>query len=250
MQRFLDGFDTLDGHHLRCHRPSPYCIRIILIFFFLFCVVVKIETTPPFIPHASKLAPSNISNRQQTFNEMPPQSRGNLLPTGFQSISTPNLPTANPLGIQTGEESQSPVISSAQPHSPSEATTPSEPASLEDSIEDLPLNGEYLTSDSECSDSLEEDSVVSEAGPGNTTHHRRPYYSNQSSRSLPPSSTSLFPPFYNRPPTPLPPSPSLTSLLRPSFSTQTSRPTTPETSDTESHSAAGHSAAKAHHRFG
>lgn len=35
------------------------------------------------------------------------------------------------------------------------------------------------------------------------------------------------PPFYNRPPTPLPPSPSLTSLLRPS------RPTTPDTSDNE-----------------
>lgn len=41
------------------------------------------------------------------------------------------------------------------------------------------------------------------------------------------------PPFYNRPPTPLPPSPSLTSLLRPSFSTTTSRPTTPDSSDAE-----------------
>ena len=35
------------------------------------------------------------------------------------------------------------------------------------------------------------------------------------------------PPFYNRPPTPLPPSPSLTSLLRPS------RPTTPDASDND-----------------
>ncbi|KAL9114642.1 MAG: hypothetical protein Q9227_001320 [Pyrenula ochraceoflavens] len=41
------------------------------------------------------------------------------------------------------------------------------------------------------------------------------------------------PPFYNRPPTPLPPSPSLTSLLRPPFSTTTSRPTTPDSSDVE-----------------
>ncbi|KAK2732653.1 hypothetical protein FQN55_004034 [Onygenales sp. PD_40] len=54
-----------------------------------------------------------------------------------------------------------------------------------------------------------------------------------------PSSSSLHgpnafaPPFYNRPPTPLPPSPSLTSLLRPSFSTTTSRPTTPDSSDVE-----------------
>ncbi|KAJ5803722.1 uncharacterized protein N7518_000025 [Penicillium psychrosexuale] len=53
------------------------------------------------------------------------------------------------------------------------------------------------------------------------------------------SSGSLYgpnafaPPFYNRPPTPLPPSPSLTSLLRPPFSTTTSRPTTPDSSDVE-----------------
>ncbi|PGH21308.1 hypothetical protein AJ80_03358 [Polytolypa hystricis UAMH7299] len=44
---------------------------------------------------------------------------------------------------------------------------------------------------------------------------------------------AFAPPFYNRPPTPLPPSPSLTSLLRPSFSTTTSRPTTPDSSDVE-----------------
>ncbi|KAI0457482.1 PIG-P-domain-containing protein [Xylaria acuta] len=42
----------------------------------------------------------------------------------------------------------------------------------------------------------------------------------------PPLSQNYFaPPFYGRPPTPLPPSPSLTSLLRPS------RPTTPDPSD-------------------
>jgi phosphatidylinositol glycan class P protein len=56
----------------------------------------------------------------------------------------------------------------------------------------------------------------------------------------PSSSSQLFPPFYNRPPTPLPPSPSLTSLLRPPpFSTQASRPTTPESSDVESATGAG-----------
>lgn len=44
----------------------------------------------------------------------------------------------------------------------------------------------------------------------------------------PPFSHSFAPPFYGRPPTPLPPSPSLTSLLRPS------RPTTPDASDDES----------------
>ncbi|KAL2050285.1 hypothetical protein ABVK25_009393 [Lepraria finkii] len=42
---------------------------------------------------------------------------------------------------------------------------------------------------------------------------------------------AFAPPYYNRPPTPLPASPSLTSLLRPSFSTTTSRPTTPDSSE-------------------
>ncbi|KAM7209401.1 PIG-P domain containing protein [Naviculisporaceae sp. PSN 640] len=52
----------------------------------------------------------------------------------------------------------------------------------------------------------------------------------------PPASFSqhaFAPPFYGRPPTPLPPSPSLTSLLRPS------RPTTPDASDDEGHSTTG-----------
>lgn len=44
---------------------------------------------------------------------------------------------------------------------------------------------------------------------------------------------AFAPPFYNRPPTPLPPSPSLTSLLRPPFSATTSRPTTPDASDVD-----------------
>ncbi|KAL1957116.1 hypothetical protein VTO42DRAFT_6374 [Malbranchea cinnamomea] len=48
-----------------------------------------------------------------------------------------------------------------------------------------------------------------------------------------PGPNAFAPPFYNRPPTPLPPSPSLTSLLRPSFSATTSRPTTPDTSENE-----------------
>jgi phosphatidylinositol N-acetylglucosaminyltransferase subunit P len=48
------------------------------------------------------------------------------------------------------------------------------------------------------------------------------------SPSPPPLQHNFFaPPFYNRPPTPLPPSPSLTSLLRPS------RPTTPDSSDND-----------------
>ena len=55
--------------------------------------------------------------------------------------------------------------------------------------------------------------------------------------SLPPPSLPLFPPFYNRPPTPLPPSPSLTSLLRPpsllNRSTTSTHPNTPDSSDVD-----------------
>ncbi|CAL3966780.1 unnamed protein product [Diplocarpon coronariae] len=52
--------------------------------------------------------------------------------------------------------------------------------------------------------------------------------SSSSSPSPPPLQHNFFaPPFYGRPPTPLPPSPSLTSLLRPS------RPTTPDISADE-----------------
>lgn len=59
-------------------------------------------------------------------------------------------------------------------------------------------------------------------------HH--PFRQSSSSLNGP---NAFAPPFYNRPPTPLPPSPSLTSLLRPPFSTTTSRPTTPDSSDVE-----------------
>ncbi|TAQ88458.1 hypothetical protein B7494_g3241 [Chlorociboria aeruginascens] len=58
--------------------------------------------------------------------------------------------------------------------------------------------------------------------------HLRGDSSSSSSPSPPPLHHNFFaPPFYNRPPTPLPPSPSLTSLLRPS------RPTTPDSSADE-----------------
>lgn len=62
---------------------------------------------------------------------------------------------------------------------------------------------------------------------------RRQLFASRSYSQLPHASSTLYPPFYNRPPAPLPPSPSLTSLLRPSFSTTTSRRTTPDSSDVD-----------------
>jgi hypothetical protein len=70
------------------------------------------------------------------------------------------------------------------------------------------------------SDDASSESDGKEDGPGGAQPDPRP----------PP--LHFAPPFYGRPPTPLPPSPSLTSLLRPS------RPTTPDASDDDPHLAA------------
>lgn len=155
---------------------------------------------------------------------MAPTSRGLPIPlSGFQSKSTPNLPTVHSLRkLEESREAQLPSTSEEILKDESSATAFEEEAG----------NGESFSTES---DSSEDDSVQSQG-----LHHRR-LYSNHSSRThlhLQPSTSQLFPPFYNRPPTPLPPSPSLTSLLRPSFSTHTSHPTTPESSDAESQTGA------------
>ncbi|KIX99445.1 uncharacterized protein Z520_05021 [Fonsecaea multimorphosa CBS 102226] len=86
-------------------------------------------------------------------------------------------------------------------------------------------------------------------------HPREGLHTSQSTTALPPPPPPpLYPPFYNRPPTPLPPSPSLTSLLRPpsllNRSTASTRPTTPDSSDAETpndtEAAVAHSARRAH----
>lgn len=72
---------------------------------------------------------------------------------------------------------------------------------------------------------------VSSASPPTRPLTSHPSFSSLHSTTSHPG--VFAPPFYNRPPTPLPPSPSLTSLLRPAFSANTSRPTTPDSSDVE-----------------
>lgn len=86
-----------------------------------------------------------------------------------------------------------------------------------------------LSSD-EDEDEDEDGEEESHEGVSNGVNMHRPFMQSTSSLTGP---NAFAPPFYNRPPTPLPPSPSLTSLLRPPFSTTTSRPTTPDTSDAE-----------------
>ncbi|KAF2653731.1 PIG-P-domain-containing protein [Lophiostoma macrostomum CBS 122681] len=152
---------------------------------------------------------------------MAPQSRGNAVPSGFQSKSTPNLPTLRSLETSPALPERSVPFPSTD--SPAPARSPSEPASVEDNLQDEDQDP-FALDQSDGSDSEEIDSPPT----------ARPLFTSRSHTHLPPHTVSgLFPPFYNRPPTPLPPSPSLTSLLRPSFSTTTSRPTTPDSSDVE-----------------
>lgn len=75
------------------------------------------------------------------------------------------------------------------------------------------------------------ESSESASDHGDELGEQRPFLHHSNSSFL--VANAFAPPFYNRPPTPLPPSPSLTSLLRPSFSTNTSRPTTPDSSEND-----------------
>ncbi|KAI4663376.1 uncharacterized protein J4E78_003788 [Alternaria triticimaculans] len=166
---------------------------------------------------------------------MPPHSRGESLPSGFYSKSTPNLPTLTSFDGQSREDStvtsppRSATRPGATPLSPISNSALSEAASVEDNQDEDedPFMVEDVVSEDE------ED----EEEPAPTS---RPLQTSKSYSHLPRhTATALFPPFYNRPPTPLPPSPSLTSLLRPAFSRPTSRPTTPDSSDVEGYTRAG-----------
>ncbi|QIW98785.1 hypothetical protein AMS68_004303 [Peltaster fructicola] len=162
---------------------------------------------------------------------MPPQSRGNIqhlgspTRTGFQWRSTPNLPTLR--SFAAASRGHTATTDSAV--SSEDLTSPSEPAS----IDDYPLEpARPASSQSPASasdrDGSEEDDQDGPMLPA------RPMYSHNFSRSHTYLGPSTFaPPFYNRPPTPLPPSPSLTSLFRPTFSSHNSRPTTPDPSSDE-----------------
>ncbi|KAF2163433.1 hypothetical protein M409DRAFT_26046 [Zasmidium cellare ATCC 36951] len=175
---------------------------------------------------------------------MPPQSRGTPLkpppvPAGFQSKSTPNLPTLRSLNTDRTPANVTANATPATLHPDSaitispdisgdNITSPSEPAS----IEDFSLDGTHERPSLSPGSSDEEDSGEEEDGHVPNLPPRPIYHHHSRSHTyLGPS--AFAPPFYNRPPTPLPPSPSLTSLLRPNFSSQNSRPTTPDPSSDE-----------------
>jgi phosphatidylinositol N-acetylglucosaminyltransferase subunit P len=156
---------------------------------------------------------------------MPPQSRGggSTAQSGLtmQSMSSPDLPTLRALSVSTDDEQASKDRSAAAQTS-SPAREPGNPLSSDsESDENAPVGSNSMN--------------IHSLSASHLLGRRLPVHRSKSQHpNLHPSTSQLFPPFYNRPPTPLPPSPSLTSLLRPPFSTQTSHHTTPESSDVES----------------
>ena len=160
---------------------------------------------------------------------MAPLSRGGSEMNSLRTKLSPNPVSANTRDIKV---ETSPTESTA-------TISTSEVTSQDDDAE----GAAELAFSSSSESSSDNNSITSQ-----NRLHDRLYGHRNASRShsnLPPFSSQLFPPFYNRPPTPLPPSPSLTSLLRPSLSRHTSHPTTPDTSDAESISQAGTSGTNA-----
>ncbi|CBY01059.1 hypothetical protein LEMA_P021890.1 [Plenodomus lingam JN3] len=171
-------------------------------------------------------------------NHMPPQSRGSHVPPGFQSKSTPNLPTLHSVEAarRQREHHDAGYIAPEPPSARGPELGPRSP------VPNSALSGAASAEDSQEEDqdtlAIDESESESEEGEETSPPTSRPLYTSRSHTHLPQhTATALFPPFYNRPPTPLPPSPSLTSLLRPPFAS--SRPTTPESSDVESPAQAG-----------
>ncbi|KAH4036621.1 hypothetical protein HBI24_090250 [Parastagonospora nodorum] len=140
---------------------------------------------------------------------MPPKNRGKTVPAGYQSKSTPNLPA-----LQSAEAAE---------HNGSSASSHLRP--IASTLDGALLTGVSIEDGD--ADSLSSSSIESDE-EDLKLQSNRPLHTSRSHTHLPRQTTSaLYPPFYNRPPTPLPPSPSLTSLLRPS------RRTTPDSSDVE-----------------
>lgn len=178
--------------------------------------------------------------RNNNNNSMPPQSRGTPpkpllskplpVPSGFQSKSTPNLPTLKTLDTRRSNHHDTHATATSSDISGDNITSPSEAASIEDFALDSALPS--LSPGSTTDDDGQADSAEGEDGhvPNLPT---RPIYHHHSRSHTYLGPSAFAPPFYGRPPTPLPPSPSLTSLLRPNFSTHNSRPTTPDPSSDE-----------------
>ena len=149
----------------------------------------------------------------------------NRRPLPSPSRSTPNLPT---LLSQRDlvQQDHPPRGATAQAYTAQSPTTIEEDED-EDDIEeddDADFQSHYSLDTRSSSDASDDGSEDGQQDTG------RPSFMHRSNSSF----LNVFaPPFYNRPPTPRLTTPSLTSLLRPSFSAAPSRPTTPDSSEND-----------------
>lgn len=153
---------------------------------------------------------------------MAPQSRGRVASLSLRSfdLAQPITPAEEtPRALEIGHPSAS---SSSSMYGDEEKDEGEE----EEEEEDSGTQSQYTLDDGSS-----EESSDSESDEGNEAPGQPPFLHHSNSSLL--MSNAFAPPYYNRPPTPLPASPSLTSLLRPSFSTTTSRPTTPDSSEND-----------------
>ena len=205
---------------------------------------------------------------------MPPQSRGGSLHQNLTTVVSNVPPTLAPFfeslsspesTISGGRTPTGPLPNGVgERHAPSSPTPRSRSHTITALGQEIVVDDDDVTLDDDDfqshysrqspassaseSSSEESDNVAGNGKTLNGVHNTspivppangtNPLHLSHSTRSLPPPPPiPLYPPFYGRPPTPLPPSPSLTSLLRPPSllirSTTSTRPTTPDSSDVE-----------------
>ena len=149
---------------------------------------------------------------------MAPQSRGRVASLSLQSFDL-----AQPI---TPAEETPRALEIEHPLASSSSSTYGDEEKDEEEEEDSGTQSQYTLDDASSDESSDPESENDDEAP------RQPPFLHHSNSSLL-MSNAFAPPYYNRPPTPLPASPSLTSLLRPTFSTTTSRPTTPDSSEND-----------------
>ena len=148
------------------------------------------------------------------FGSMAPQGRGRVTVTPLHHFN---------LGEPTTPEERTPrALPSDHPLASSSSADGDEEKEDFDE-DDIGVDSQYTLDDGLSAESVGSGSDEEDDASGQATFLQ---HSNSSFLT-----NAFAPPYYNRPPTPLPASPSLTSLLRPSFSTTTSRPTTPDSSE-------------------
>ncbi|KAL8995260.1 MAG: hypothetical protein Q9169_004966 [Polycauliona sp. 2 TL-2023] len=164
---------------------------------------------------------------------MPPHSRGRPVAALPHTRSGPQVPPLGSFSITpaSSPDPGTPRAPTGPDHSRHASSADGEQEDEEDEEEDSDADEADFHSHYSLGPPSASASSDSDSDPDDIPNQPRPFLRHSNSSFL--SANAFAPPFYNKPPTPLPPSPSLTSLLRPSFSSTTSRPTTPDSSEND-----------------